>query len=491
VFPRSQVALGNAILTALRSVIMITHMNTKPYFYYLLDINRDASAAEIRAAAEKKLEQTKIAFKNRDFRSLGLPPSATQEMMKNSAQKIIMEIKEAYKVLSDPLKRKEYDDAWDEERRAEQIAALKQNAAVKNVKYKTDSESKDKNKKTNIFKPIDYAYFFTTTLIVSLMLAIFWESHTHLAMSIIENIILLASIVFVLFIVLIIYENRYYKSKDFNKIKKSLNKYVISCNELNEHIEELKKTYSEVKKTNYGNAQLNDASKFNYKRKEQLNAQSSSYIYECSASVCKNAETQPFKYLCKYFNIKPNEESLENFENVLNSFSAAEEGKQLLGYELEKIKKNIENDIPFIIKYFDMKTFMLKLGFKAIDFSTLYFPIYTFRYISPSGNKSTHCDIKLDLNNLNNFVEYLAEKIKFKKSAAGQRALMTSKLRWKIKERDNYTCQICGLSTNDEKNLLLEIDHIIPISKGGISTEENLQTLCWKCNRTKGAKVNV
>lgn len=68
---------------------------------------------------------------------------------------------------------------------------------------------------------------------------------------------------------------------------------------------------------------------------------------------------------------------------------------------------------------------------------------------------------------------------------------MTSKLREKIKERDNYTCQACGLSTSDEKNLLLEIDHIIPISKGGMSTEENLQTLCWKCNRIKGAKVTV
>ena len=77
----------------------------------------------------------------------------------------------------------------------------------------------------------------------------------------------------------------------------------------------------------------------------------------------------------------------------------------------------------------------------------------------------------------------------FRKSVAGQRALMTSKLRESIKQRDNYTCKQCGLSTYDEPNLLLEIDHIVPISKGGLSTEENLQTLCWKCNRTKGAKL--
>ncbi|WP_434799196.1 HNH endonuclease [Terrisporobacter vanillatitrophus] len=297
-------------------------------------------------------------------------------------------------------------------------------------------------------------------------------------------------IILILFIAWKVYENVYYKGEKFNKLKQDLNDYILSCNDLNDHIEELKETYSDVKKINYGTAELNDASRYNFKRKEQLKAKKSEFIHECSASVCKNAEQQPFKYLCKYFNIKLNEESLESFENVLNNFSAAEEGKLLLSNELEKIKESIKNDIPSLIRTFSMKKFMLKLGFKEIDFSTLYFPTYTFRYVSPGGNKSTSCDIKLDINNLNNFVEYLSELVKFKKSAAGQRALMTSKLREKIKQRDNYTCQKCGLSTNDERNLLLEIDHIMPISKGGMSTEENLQTLCWKCNRTKGAKVS-
>ena len=299
------------------------------------------------------------------------------------------------------------------------------------------------------------------------------------------------STVLTLFIAWKIYEYAYYKGKKFNELKEDLNDYVLSCNDLNEHIEELKETYSDIKKINYGTAELNDASRYNYKRKEQLKAKKSEFIYDCSSTVCKNAERQPFKYLCKYFNIKPNEESLESFENILNNFSAAEEGKQLLNNELEKIKKSIEKDIPFLIRKFSMKKFMVKLGFKEIDFSTLYFPVYTFRYVSPGGNKSTYCNIKLDIDNLNNFIGYLSELVKFKKSAAGQRALMTSKLREKIKQRDNYTCQECGISIRDEKNLLLEIDHIIPISKGGMSTEDNLQTLCWKCNRTKGSKVDI
>ncbi|HJB68761.1 MAG TPA: HNH endonuclease [Candidatus Fournierella excrementigallinarum] len=36
---------------------------------------------------------------------------------------------------------------------------------------------------------------------------------------------------------------------------------------------------------------------------------------------------------------------------------------------------------------------------------------------------------------------------------------------------------------------MLEIDHIIPVSKGGRTEEDNLQTLCWKCNRSKGDKI--
>ncbi len=162
----------------------------------------------------------------------------------------------------------------------------------------------------------------------------------------------------------------------------------------------------------------------------------------------------------------------------------------LLKNELDEIKNSIKSDIPFLISRFSMKKFMHRLGFQEVDLKTVYFPTYSFRYISPGGNKSTRCDIRLDIENLNNFIKYLSELVNFKNSAAGQRALMTSKLREWIKQRDDYTCQNCSISTRDEANLLLEIDHIIPISKGGISTKDNLQTLCWKCNRTKGAKIS-
>ena len=86
-------------------------------------------------------------------------------------------------------------------------------------------------------------------------------------------------------------------------------------------------------------------------------------------------------------------------------------------------------------------------------------------------------------------IDRLERKLTIEVFSKEQRSLMTPKLRNQIKERDNYTCQECGNSTYQEPNLLLEIDHIRPISKGGATIESNLQTLCWKCNRAKSNKI--
>ena len=67
-----------------------------------------------------------------------------------------------------------------------------------------------------------------------------------------------------------------------------------------------------------------------------------------------------------------------------------------------------------------------------------------------------------------------------------QRKLLTKNLRQKIIERDNYTCQICGKYMPDEVGL--QIDHIIPVSKGGKTVESNLRVLCSKCNLRKKDK---
>ncbi len=59
------------------------------------------------------------------------------------------------------------------------------------------------------------------------------------------------------------------------------------------------------------------------------------------------------------------------------------------------------------------------------------------------------------------------------------------RLRFKVMQRDNFKCCICGASPAKDPSVELHIDHIVPWSKGGETTFENLQTLCSKCNLGK------
>lgn len=60
------------------------------------------------------------------------------------------------------------------------------------------------------------------------------------------------------------------------------------------------------------------------------------------------------------------------------------------------------------------------------------------------------------------------------------------KYRMLVFDRDSFRCQYCGLSVKNDENLVLEIDHIIPKSKGGSNAVDNLITSCSNCNRGKG-----
>ncbi len=61
---------------------------------------------------------------------------------------------------------------------------------------------------------------------------------------------------------------------------------------------------------------------------------------------------------------------------------------------------------------------------------------------------------------------------------------VSDRLRYRVMKRDEFKCQTCGRTWSQGN--ILEIDHIIPWSKGGETTFDNLRTLCSSCNRGKG-----
>jgi hypothetical protein len=65
-----------------------------------------------------------------------------------------------------------------------------------------------------------------------------------------------------------------------------------------------------------------------------------------------------------------------------------------------------------------------------------------------------------------------------------KRKSISKKVRFDIFKRDVFTCQYCGKTP---PSIVLEIDHIIPVSKNGDNSCDNLITSCFECNRGKGA----
>ena len=59
------------------------------------------------------------------------------------------------------------------------------------------------------------------------------------------------------------------------------------------------------------------------------------------------------------------------------------------------------------------------------------------------------------------------------------------RLRWKVLQRDRFTCCACGASPAITLGIELHVDHVQAWSKGGETVLDNLQTLCAKCNLGK------
>lgn len=63
-----------------------------------------------------------------------------------------------------------------------------------------------------------------------------------------------------------------------------------------------------------------------------------------------------------------------------------------------------------------------------------------------------------------------------------RKAIISASIRLQVITRDNGRCRACGIGDVDA----LQCDHIVPESKGGKSSLNNLQALCGVCNNRKG-----
>lgn len=279
----------------------------------------------------------------------------------------------------------------------------------------------------------------------------------------------------------------YYKSSEFVKIKETCDVLMKSQREFNDYINEKVQSISHLFGTRIIRNETINNDEYNYIRPYQKAI--SPFTAEVSSTVFASAENNPLEYIVKYFypNKKQYPEQIQKLCQLVEELETLRDAKQIIeNYKAEY--QQYLSDVPDYVIENDEEGFYSRLGFATINESVLSVE-YKFSYTSSGGMAQRSFSIPMTEETIAELIQVLDRKLSSSEFAKEQRTLMTKKLREDIKARDNYTCCNCGNSTRIEPNLLLEIDHIIPVAKGGRTEKENLQTLCWKCNRSKSDKI--
>lgn len=279
----------------------------------------------------------------------------------------------------------------------------------------------------------------------------------------------------------------YYESSDFSKIKDTCEVLMSSQREFNEYITEKVQSISQLFGTRVVRSETVNDDEYNYIRPYKKTI--TPFTAEVSATVFASAENSPLEYVVK--NFYPNKSmypgQIQKLYQLVQELETLREAKQIIeNYKVEY--QQYLSDVPDYIMKEDEAGFYSRLGFANIDESVLVVE-YKFSYTSGGGMAQRSFTVPMTEETIVELIRLLESKLTASAFAKEQRNLMTKKLREFIKNRDNFTCRTCGNSTHAEPNLLLEIDHIIPVAKGGCTVEDNLQTLCWKCNRSKSDKI--
>lgn len=172
--------------------------------------------------------------------------------------------------------------------------------------------------------------------------------------------------------------------------------------------------------------------------------------------------------------VKQNKEKYSEFQELFNTiYSSVPNGAK---------KRDIE--------YYDIEKKMLLECRNMITTDPII--VCLVRYTSPQGRNNYENTKTYTFQDLIRFRDNIIIETEEKNSEAYrkkvERGKMSDSLRYDVMKRDGFRCKLCGREAEDGAKL--EVDHIMPISKGGKTTMSNLQTLCKECNRGKRDKYD-
>ena len=281
----------------------------------------------------------------------------------------------------------------------------------------------------------------------------------------------------------------YYDSDEFKHIKETCDSLMNSQREFNEYIEEKAESIATLFGSRVVRNETENIYQQNYIRPYKKTV--TPFTVEVSKAVFSSAENDPMEYIVKkfYTNKSDYPEQIQKLQLLIGELETLKDAKEIID-NYKKDYRQFITTVPEYIMENDEDGFYYRLGFANISERALTIE-YRFSYTSDGGMVQKSFPVPMTEETIISLIDTLESKLSMEAFTKEQRALMTKKLRQDILQRDNFTCQNCGNSTYTEPNLLLEIDHITPVSKGGLTEENNLQTLCWKCNRKKAANLFV
>ena len=183
-------------------------------------------------------------------------------------------------------------------------------------------------------------------------------------------------------------------------------------------------------------------------------------------------------------------------KQVLNAIEAAAKNADLYSSYLERVCEICEFD-KYDTESIPKLTWLRKRHEKAVLNKTVRHPITKFEIfvvlrLTRLNGFFRHAKSELfDSYKIQRIIEALSHKNGdfytdeniWQSICRVERGRVSNKIRFAVYRRDGNRCRRCGSTYN------LEVDHIFPISKGGKSNFDNLQTLCHNCNAAKSNKI--
>lgn len=178
---------------------------------------------------------------------------------------------------------------------------------------------------------------------------------------------------------------------------------------------------------------------------------------------------------------------------IIQMFGSFKRALDKFGIENSARDKNYTDDQ--LIDFFETLWRWRKQGPSAGDFGRyrsetgkgISYEVYRDRYASAGWRKFLMYFSELMTNKISR-EEFLKQtKPRQKKS----RRPIPMGLRIRVLEKFGGKCAICGAKPRKDNHVMIEIDHIVPVSKGGGNQIDNLRPLCKACNLGRGNRIQI